>query len=354
VSDPNPSEFQLPTDLVIESHTDSEADIRAAFDVPETKTPKPDTKPPVSDTEPPADDTIEADGETVAEPDTKPAAVVRKSKALTRQEQIQADINAATRLKHETARELDTAKRELAAVKAERAALVAPAATAAVITPLVPPVAVVATPKPKVSDFEDLDLWSDAVADWSTAEAERKVEAKLALAAAATQKTTDAAAANESRQAAVQEYQAQGEALKAEFPDYDDVVTNNQDIHVSGVMEVAILTSKHGGRIAYYLGTHPEEAAALAADTKDLGEAGLALVRRTLEARIERSTPSTPHDAAPPVTATASAARTTNTPKPFSAVASGAAASTKKLDQLSADDYFALRNKQEFEKTGRL
>jgi hypothetical protein len=350
VSDQNATgEFQLPTDLVIESHTDSEAEIRAAYDVPETKDAKPETKAAAGETDPPVDDTTAAPKETAA------PAVVRRSKALTRQEQIQADINALTRTKHETARETEAAKRELAELQTQLAAAKAPPAAAAAAAVPVPAAAAAATPAPKVSDYEDLDEWSAAVAAWSTEEAERRVDAKRAVTDAATEKQTAIAAANESRTVAVAQYLERGEAFKADHPDYDDVVTNNQDIQVSGVMEVAILTSEHSAAIAYYLGSHPDEAAQLAAETKDLDDKGLAFVRRTLEARIARSDDTAdPHGAAHPVTGTAPAARTTTTPRPFSPVASGAAASTKRLDQLSPDEYFAQRNKTELEKNGRL
>jgi hypothetical protein len=50
-------------------------------------------------------------------------------------------------------------------------------------------------------------------------------------------------------------------AVKVELPDYDEVMSEAEEIRVSPAMHEAILTSEHGPALAYHLAKNPEEAA---------------------------------------------------------------------------------------------
>ena len=95
--------------------------------------------------------------------------------------------------------------------------------------------------KLKPDDFATTEDYIDALAN-------EKADAKLAQ-----QK-----AANESKRI-VSEYEKQVDDIIDKYPDYEDVVSN-EDLKISAPMRDAIFTSEVGAEVAYHLGTHPEEA----------------------------------------------------------------------------------------------
>jgi hypothetical protein len=71
--------------------------------------------------------------------------------------------------------------------------------------------------------------------------------------------------------------------VKAEIPDYDEVIAESADVPLKGHLVEAVLTSDVGPRLRYYLAQNPEKAEAFNAmsPTKALTEIG------KIEARIE-------------------------------------------------------------------
>jgi hypothetical protein len=348
------NEPPLPNDLVIESTTDDEAGIRAAFGLGDadldaaidgavtTASEATDgEEPPVAEP-PPAGDRVDTSAATDAARQAA-AAGPKKTPAQIRKDAIQAEINASTRARHDAQRELEATRRELETARAERAALAAPPAAA--VKPVVDagdaPQAM-----PEIDAFDDLNEYHTAVKTWAADDAARsaRVAVKARNAEIATERqAAEATAAQRAKQLAAESYTKQVDTFKVDHPDFDDLLAAN-DLSVTPVMEAAILTSTRGAEIAYHLLQHPEDAAALVADTTSIGPEGLSLVRRTLEARLA---------AAQTPTGTARGKRTTETPAPIRPVSLGSPATTKPLDELPIEDYMRIRNQEENVKLGR-
>lgn len=105
-------------------------------------------------------------------------------------------------------------------------------------------------------------------------------------------------------------YRERATAFAKTTPDFDAVITGTPGDLASPVMQHAIFASEQGPQIAYWLATHPTDAAQWFAETKDLTAASMPFVKRQLEALIV--TPSVP--AAPPQS------RISNAPPPAPAV----------------------------------
>jgi hypothetical protein len=341
-------ESPLPSDLVIESSTDDEAQIRTAYglhDEPVVDTPVAETP---ADDAPVEEPVVEPPARAGGRIDAAADAATRKTKAQSRKDEIQTEINDLTRQKHESKREADAAKRELDALRAERATLSAAAPAAAVVAPAA--VAVVEAnapqPQPQIEDFEDLSEYQTAISSWATEEAGRAARVAVQSELTTERARLSTESATRAKEQARATYNAQLVEVKAAHDDFDTLMAEH-DLAVSQVMEAAILTSPKGAEITYYLLQHPEDAASLTSDTAAIGPEGLSLVRRSLESRLS---------AAPSKTGPAAVARrtTTETPEPISPVSTGSPASTMRLDQLSPEDYMRVRNKEENEKAGRL
>ena len=134
--------------------------------------------------------------------------------------------------------------------------------------------------KPSPSQFNDAFEYAEALAEWSAeqailnrekAEAERKDQ--------------------ENRQKMADSWKQREAAIKADLPDYDDMIASAADVTVSDVIRDAIIESDVGPRILYHLAENPELVETLNSSTpiKALREIG------KLEAKFEAS--ETPKDA---------------------------------------------------------
>lgn len=81
-------------------------------------------------------------------------------------------------------------------------------------------------------------------------------------------------------------YRARATVFAKTQPDFDAVISGTQGDLVSPVMQHAIFASEQGPQIAYWLGTHPADAAQWFAETKDLTAASMPFVKRQLEALV--------------------------------------------------------------------
>lgn len=110
---------------------------------------------------------------------------------------------------------------------------------------------------PKREDFESLEDYLEAKADW-------KVEQKLSEAERRRQEA-EAVREAENRQRQYTETWEQRASKAAEtYPDFDEVVTRNEDLPITPVMAQAIQGAENGTDVAYHLGKNPKEAARIA------------------------------------------------------------------------------------------
>jgi hypothetical protein len=101
--------------------------------------------------------------------------------------------------------------------------------------------------KPQPSQFNDAFEYAEALAEWSAeqailnrekAEAERKEQ--------------------EQRQNVIKSWNQRLETVKADLPDYDEMIASASDITVSDAIRDAMLESEQGPRILYHLAENPE------------------------------------------------------------------------------------------------
>jgi len=101
--------------------------------------------------------------------------------------------------------------------------------------------------KPQPSQFNDAFEYAEALAEWSAeqailnrekAEAERKEQ--------------------EQRQSVIKSWNERLETVKADLPDYDEMIASASDISVSDAIRDAMLESEQGPRILYHLAENPE------------------------------------------------------------------------------------------------
>lgn len=112
------------------------------------------------------------------------------------------------------------------------------------------------------------------------------------------------------------------DAARHRFDDFD-AVAFAEDLPVSDVMAAVIQASEHGPDIAYHLGSHPHDAARIAA----LDPLSAANELGRIEAGLAMPAPR----------------RTTSAPYPVSTVGSGGEAPMPNLDSLPMEEYTALR-----------
>lgn len=108
--------------------------------------------------------------------------------------------------------------------------------------------------KPVPENFDTYEEYVDKLTDWKI---EQRETARTA--------TAEASAAQERAAEIGKQWQAkQAEARKdPEMPDFDEVT--RADIPITAPMSTLMLESPKGARLAYWLGTHPEETARIAA-----------------------------------------------------------------------------------------
>lgn len=126
--------------------------------------------------------------------------------------------------------------------------------------------------KPQPSQFNDAFEYAEALAEWSAeqailnrekAEAERKEQ--------------------EQRQNVIKSWNQRLETVKADLPDYDEMIASASDITVSDAIRDAMLESEQGPRILYHLAENPE----LAEKLNSMSQVSALREIGKLEARFE-------------------------------------------------------------------
>jgi hypothetical protein len=126
--------------------------------------------------------------------------------------------------------------------------------------------------KPSPNQFNDAFEYAEALAEWSAeqallnrdkAETERKVQ--------------------EERSKIIKTWNSRLETVKADYPDYDEMIASASDIQVTDHVRDALLESEQGPRILYHLAENPE----LAEKLNDLSMVSALREIGKLEARFE-------------------------------------------------------------------
>ena len=182
----------------------------------------------------------------------------------------------ATRDKVVAAAKAESAK----ALKEAREARDAIAAREAELTELRAKVPTVEEPKPTEDprparhDFDDPDVYDDAVVEWGKREGVRAAEQQAAERKAAEDATErqrladEAKVQNDAEVLRINEaWATKKEAAIEKYPDYVDVAEASPDDGgplITEIMAAAIVQADNGTDVAYYLGNNPEESARIA------------------------------------------------------------------------------------------
>jgi len=168
--------------------------------------------------------------------------------------------------------------------------------------------------KPKPEDFETYEEFSEALTEWKLEQRERqKLEAERQR------------EAERRRQEALAAWQNRQEEARRAHPDYDEVLSDADDVPLPGAMQAAILESERGPEIAYFLAKNRSEAKRIA------GLASPIAIAREI-GRIEASLASAPKPKP----------NLTRAPKPITPVKPGTGAPAKSIyDPSLAGDYNA-------------
>lgn len=105
--------------------------------------------------------------------------------------------------------------------------------------------------RPVISQFAEYDQYLEALADW-------KADQKVAEYRKQSEQQTAQRSQAEQLQAIQRAYDERVEKARAKYQDYDDVAHGH--VPINDAMALAIRASEDGPDIAYYLGTHVEEA----------------------------------------------------------------------------------------------
>ena len=196
-------------------------------------------------------DNLTPDATATATPEATPATETKTEGTPATEktpEQIAAEEKEA-RVKSELEKETHDIRRmkkfmqRAAQAEAERDALKAQIAATASNTPAQPD-----PNKPQRAQFADDAAFVEALTDW-------KVEQKTAPLMRARETET----ANTTQK----QFHAKEAVVKAEIPDYDEVISDATDVIIPNVAVDAILTSDYGPQLRYYFAKHPDEAAQL-------------------------------------------------------------------------------------------
>jgi len=212
--------------------------------------------------------------ETSAPPVTPPAAPVVETPPVEetpeqkRHRSAQARIDKAVRSQRETERELDRVKRELEAARTGTATVTA------------------AEPKPE--DFGTTEEYVKAAAKWEATQviqAARDTDVREARERQATQTYHEA----------LTRFEPLVEKARAKYDDFDEVTS--APLYGPQTQQL-LFESPQGAEIAYYLGTHPQEADKI--NRMSLVEAARTIIK--LESRFDAPPPKAVSQAPPPIT----------------------------------------------------
>lgn len=170
---------------------------------------------------------------------------------------------------------------------------------------------------PKLEQYQSIEEYLDALADFKAAQKADKVFKEREAAERQSRQQSEQAKLHEG-------FTKQTEDARAVYDDFDEVV-DNPDLPISQAMAEAIMRSKNGADVAYYLGKNPDEAFRLA--SLDPFSAAVEIGR--IAAGIVRPQPRKASAAPPPIQPVGSRATPVTDP-----------------DKMSTDEWLKWRNGQ--------
>ena len=138
---------------------------------------------------------------------------------------------------------------------------------------------------PRLEQFDDIEKYADAKAEWAKSNAVRDFEAK--------QRTT---AQQAQQQRLVTQWEEKATAAEVKYDDFDEVVGEIKPTHP---LTVAIMREENGADVAYHLGKNPKEAMRIAA--LDPMDQILAIGRLAAKLSSEPPVAKQPSKAPPPI-----------------------------------------------------
>lgn len=180
--------------------------------------------------------------------------------------------------------------------------------------------------KPKLEDFPSHEDWAEALTDW-------KIEQKLGE----KDKQTRAVEVQNEFKAKVTSYEDKKTKAQETHADYDEVMSEFDDVPVNPAIHSALLDSDNGPEVAYYLATNPEEFAKV--NDPKMGILAVNRMIAKIEAKIEMGSEKKPEVAE--VKKAISAA-----PAPVKVVEKGKSSGNFDPTTADPDDYIAWRLKQ--------
>lgn len=182
----------------------------------------------------------------------------------------------------------------------------------------------VADGKPKLEDFESHEAWTEALVDW-------KSELKLGE---QKQKEENAKLKTEF-DAKISSYEEKKAAAQEKFKDFDEVMSEFDDVPVNPAIHAALLDADDGPGVAYYLATNPEE-------FEKLNDPKLSILSvNKMIAKIEAKLETTEEPKAAEIKKKVSAA-----PPPITPVTKGKSSGVFDPNTADFDDYRAHRIKE--------
>lgn len=180
-------------------------------------------------------------------------------------------------------------------------------------------------PKPRLEDFEGIDGFTEAMADW-------KYEKRAFDARAQDEK----AAADRENQKRVSDWNTRKAAAQAAHDDYDDVIAGVASIQLTKPQQFTLLDSEHGPELAYKLAQNPEKLQQL------VRLSPLAFARAIGKLESQFATEDGAGDGDDPALNPEPVSRAPRPTRPL-ATAKGAAAGVVDVANKSLSDYRALR-----------
>jgi len=264
----------------------------------------------------------ETDGEPSPEADEKPSKSGGKAVPKTRFDQVYRQRSDAIRERDAEKARAAQLEQELQQLRGQRQAQEPPPAAQPAQADVAPNLdQYLAAGK----TYED---WMDARIQW---QAQKIADARIE----AVQQRYVQQTAEQQRITEISGLGERTEAAKAKYPDYEQVVIQNNEVRLSPVMAEIAARSKHGPDIMYWLGTHKTEADQLGELTRNYGPASYPLVEQHLLLLSGQLHTSTGAKKAVPIS---------QAPAPISPVGGGSSTSTVSLDQMSLGDYVKRRN----------
>lgn len=265
-----------------------------------------------------------------------------ESKREKRIREITEEIASYTVKKHTAKAEADAEEQRLATLRAQRTQLETAPPTP---TPAAPPTpAAASAPSGRPVPPKTEDVGTDKIPDW---DAYQVAQAKFVTDTAEWTTTEAARIAREAvaaeRQRAEagridQGWQARVEAVKAQRPDFDAVVFENEHVHIGPELADIIKNDPAGAEVAYYLGKHIEESHRIArlspvAQAVEYGRLKSVVVPVASPPKVTSPMPS-----AKPVS---------KTPQPISLAGPASVSSQVPTERMTLAQYAAKRNAEE-------